>query len=150
MIAFQDTSFLCSLYRKQVYSPRAIAFMEKTADPLPVTTLLLLEFRQSTRLQTWLNDRDKTRGFAEREADAMLRHLQSDLKDGVFELVAVDWAAVHLLAETLSAKHTRTHGHRLADILHVATALHLGAKEFLSFDDNQRTLAEAEGLSIPG
>jgi len=32
------------------------------------------------------------------------------------------------------------------DILHVATALHLGAREFLSFDGNQRKLARAEGM----
>jgi predicted nucleic acid-binding protein len=34
------------------------------------------------------------------------------------------------------------------DILHVATALHLGATEFLTFDANQKELAEAEGLVV--
>jgi predicted nucleic acid-binding protein len=36
----------------------------------------------------------------------------------------------------------------LADILHVATALHLGVKEFLTFDANQKLLAEAEGMNV--
>ena len=40
-------------------------------------------------------------------------------------------------------------GHRLFDIVNVATALHLGASEFLTFDANQRQLAEAEGLRVP-
>jgi hypothetical protein len=31
-------------------------------------------------------------------------------------------------------------------VLHVATALHLGVREFLSFDGNQRKLAAAEGM----
>jgi hypothetical protein len=31
----------------------------------------------------------------------------------------------------------------------VATALHLGADEFLTFDENQRALAIAEGLKAP-
>ena len=79
----------------------------------------------------------------------MLRDLQSDLDARVLEIVPVDWAAVHLLAETLSAKHTEAHGNRLADILHVATALHLGAAEFLTFDGAQRKLAEAEGMTVP-
>ena len=35
------------------------------------------------------------------------------------------------------------------DILHVATAIELGAKEFLTFDGNQKKLAEAEGLVVP-
>ena len=50
----------------------------------------------------------------------------------------------------LSAKHTESGGHRFADILHVATALQLGSSEFLTFDANQRTLVQAEGLAVRG
>jgi predicted nucleic acid-binding protein len=39
------------------------------------------------------------------------------------------------------------HYRRLKDPLHVATALHVGASEFLSFDVNQRKLAAVEGLA---
>jgi len=31
----------------------------------------------------------------------------------------------------------------------VATALHLGATDFLTFDSNQKMLAEAENLVVP-
>ncbi len=55
----------------------------------------------------------------------------------------------HRIAEVLSAKHTATGGHRLNDILHVATALHLGAAGFLTFDASQKNLAEAEGMTVP-
>jgi predicted nucleic acid-binding protein len=41
-----------------------------------------------------------------------------------------------------------TGGHRSLDVLHVATALHLGAREFLTFDANQRKLATAEKLKV--
>ncbi len=51
-------------------------------------------------------------------------------------------------AKRLAVTHTLTGGHRSFDILHVAAALHLGAREFLSFDSNQRELAKAEGLKI--
>jgi len=61
----------------------------------------------------------------------------------------LDWAGVHQLAEGLSAKHTISNGHRFADILHVATALHLGASEFFTFDASQRKLVETEGLKVP-
>jgi hypothetical protein len=37
----------------------------------------------------------------------------------------------------------------LFDILHVAAALKLGATEFLTFDGNQKKLAESEGLRVP-
>jgi predicted nucleic acid-binding protein len=38
--------------------------------------------------------------------------------------------------------------HRRFDIFHVATALHLGAKEFMTFDANQKKLAQKEGLKV--
>lgn len=37
-----------------------------------------------------------------------------------------------------------------ADVLHVAVALQMGAKVFVCFDDNQKKLARAEGLGVPG
>jgi len=149
MTAFTDTSFLCSLYRQQVYSPRANALMAKRGEPLPVSSLLLLEFRQSLRLQVRLHSLDKTKGFSKHEANQMLKDLQSDLKARVLEVMPVDWSDVHQIAENMSARYTEAHGHRFADILHVATALHLSAKEFLTFDENQTLLAEAEGMKVP-
>ncbi|MBI4625197.1 MAG: type II toxin-antitoxin system VapC family toxin [Verrucomicrobia bacterium] len=148
MNCFPDTSFLCATYRTQTHSPKADAFMAKLIGPLPVSTFLLLEFRQSLRLQARLNAQDKTRGFPKHQAVLMLRDLQSDLAAKVLEVVPVDWADVHQIADRLSAAHTEKNGHRLADIMHVATALHLGATQFLTFDANQQQLAEAEGLDV--
>jgi predicted nucleic acid-binding protein len=146
---FPDTSFLCSRYREQIFSPRVDAWMDAHPAPLPVSTFLLLEFRQSTRLQVRLFENDRTKGFGQREATAMLRDLQQDLSLGILEVRPVDWPDVHQIAERLSAMHTSAAGHRLADILHVATAIHLGMAGFLTFDDRQRALAEAEGLTVP-
>lgn len=146
---FPDTSFLCSRYRKQVFTERALVWMDKHPEPLSVSTLLLLEFRQSTRLQVRLHENDRSKGFSQREADAMLRDLQQDLSLGILSVRPVDWPDVHQTAERLSATYTAAAGHRLADILHVATAIHLGMEGFLTFDDRQRTLAEAEGMTVP-
>jgi predicted nucleic acid-binding protein len=148
MSVFPDTSFLCSLYRRQDNSPQAIAYLEKHAGPLSVSSFLLLEFRQSLRVQARLHEHDRKKGFMRTEAQLMLRHLQSDLANEVIQMVSVDWSAVHQQAEALSARHTESGGHRLADIVHVATALHLGAEEFLTFDANQKRLAVAEGLKV--
>ncbi len=78
----------------------------------------------------------------------MLRHLQTDLATHVLQMVSVDWSDVHQRAEALSARFTESGGHRLVDIMHVATALHLGAEEFLTFDANQKRLAVAQGLKV--
>lgn len=149
MSLFCDTSFLCSLYRRQEHTPKANAFMAKRGAGVFVSSLLLLEFKQSLRFQVWLHTKDKTKGFPKHQADQMKKDLAADLKAGVLEIVDVDWAAVHKQADNLSESHTEANGHRFADLLHVATALHLGVGEFLTFDGNQRLLAEAEGLSIP-
>jgi predicted nucleic acid-binding protein len=122
--------------------------MAGRCGPLPVSSLLLLEFRQSLRLHVRLRSKDETKGFTREEASRMLGDLQSDLRTNVFEVTAVDWAAVHQTAEELSGRYTDSQGHRLADILHVATALHPGADEFLTFDANQKVLAEAAGLRV--
>jgi predicted nucleic acid-binding protein len=127
---FPDTSFLCSVYRTQEHSAKAHAFMAKRSGPVPVSSLLLLEFRQSLRLQVRLHARDKTEGFTRHEASQMLHDLQSDLRTKVLEITPVDWASVHQTAEGLSERYTEAKGHRLADILHVATALHRARSSF--------------------
>ncbi|NJL19378.1 MAG: type II toxin-antitoxin system VapC family toxin [Bdellovibrionaceae bacterium] len=149
MIGFPDTSFLCALYRAQANSARADHCMARLSGALPVSTLLLLEFRQSVRLQIRLHLNDRSKGFGQAEGQQMLNDLQIDLHAGLLATTPVDWPAVHQRAEFLSSAHTLAAGHRLVDILHVATALQLGAGEFLTFDANQRKLAEAEGLVVP-
>ncbi len=148
MIAFPDTSFLCALYVRQDNSLMAAAHFQKLPGALPVSGLLLYEFRQSVRFQAWLQARDKTRGYPQSVAEVALAKLQSNLDTGALVVVPADWPDVHRLAETLSQRHTLTGGHRSLDLLHVATALHLGAREFLTFDTNQRKLAAAEKLKV--
>lgn len=149
MNALPDTSFLCALYRTQSNSHLADRYMHGLSGPLAVTSLILLEFRQSIRLQISLHHQDHTKGFSQSEGWQMLHDLQTDLNCGLLVSTSVDWSAVHQRAEALSHAHTVRAGHRFADILHVATALHLGAIEFLTFDANQKILAEAEGLTVP-
>jgi predicted nucleic acid-binding protein len=116
---------------------------------LGVSSLLLLEFRQSVRLQIRLNLNDRTKGFQQTVGQQMLNELQIDLNTGLLTTIPVDWSAVHQRAEALSCAQTLASGHRLADLLHVATALHLEVTGFLTFDGNQQKLAKAEGLVVP-
>ena len=149
MSVYPDTSMLCAMYREQDNSRRADEWVDVCLDSLPVSTLLLLEFRQSVRFQMRLFGKDRSKGFSKNEGAAVLRLLQSDLANGVLMMVSPDWADVHRIAEDLSFKYTETEGHRFADILHVATAIHLGAERFFTFDLNQKRLAEAEGMNVP-
>ena len=145
---FADTSFLCALYREQDNSERADAFMAELNGEVVVSSLLLWEFRQSARFQVFRYGKDRTQGFSKAEAERMLGMLAANLKAGGLVLVTVEWPDVHSLAEQLSAKHTMSAGNRPMDILHVASAIHLKLRQFLSFDENQKRLAVAEGLEV--
>lgn len=148
MTCFPDTSFLGAIYRKQENSVSAAAVFQSLREPLPVSALLIYEFRQSTRLQIWLHSQNPRKGFPEPEGTQTLADLESDLAGGVVTVFPVDWTEVYRVAERLSAARTKAGGHRALDILHVATALVLEAEEFLTFDRNQRKLATAEGLKV--
>jgi len=149
MQAYPDTSFLCALYRLQVNSPQAAAYFAAMPGPLEVTSLLIYEFRQAVRFQIRLHRLDGTKGYSKAEGTKMLADLKSDLVSGAVAIVPAPWHQVHAAAERLSELYTDAHGHRTMDILHVATAIELGAKEFLSFDANRKKLAAAEGLIVP-
>lgn len=149
MIAYPDTSFLCAMYRLQANSAEAARHFAAMPEPLHVSSPLLFEFRQSTRWQAFLHAQDPRKGFDRVTAQAALAKLQANLAGGAVVVVPVDWPDVAGIAERLSAQHTWTEGCRGFDLLHVATALHLGAREFLTFDAKQRKLASLEGLRTP-
>lgn len=149
MNAYPDTSFLCALYRKQDNSSRALAYRNAMTEPLPVTRLLLWEFRQSVRFQAFRHSRNRDVGYPLHEAEKMLSDLTDDMHDGLVVSSECDFINILVIGERISKSRTFTGGHRSFDILHIATAIELGAKEFLSFDANQIQLAGAEGLTTP-
>jgi predicted nucleic acid-binding protein len=146
---YPDTSFLCALYVPQSTSTRAIAHVGTLRDPLESTSLLFFEFRQSLQFQVFRHSKDRSQGYPLLIAQAASAALQSDVKAGLYRHAAVDWADVHQIGERLAFQHTVNGGHRSFDILHIATAIHLGVTEFLTFDGNQKKLAEAAGLVVP-
>ena len=73
------------------------------------------------------------RGLRDPEAgETILAAFEADLASGHFELPTCNLASVLIEAKRLSASQTTSGGHIAFDILQVATALHLGASEFLT------------------
>ena len=149
MIHYSDTSFLCSIYRVQVHSGAANRLRQGIAEPLHFTSLLEFEFLQAIELQVWLNSRDKTKGYSRREANRMIADWEVDIATGINRMVSFDMDVVLRLSRSLSGQTTAKGGHRTLDIFHVATAVHLGASQFLTFDARQRALAIHAGLEVP-
>jgi predicted nucleic acid-binding protein len=139
--AYCDTSFLVSLYTPDANSHAAAAEARRSTTTLFISPLGELEFTNALQLRVFRKELTKA------EASAAYALIQKDLAAGVYSVQPVS-AMVFDAAKRISLKHTAGVGSRSLDVLHVAAALVLGADVLLSFDDNQRKLAEAAGLCL--
>lgn len=142
MNAYPDTSFLFSFYVPQAHTARAAAHFAAMKEPLHLTSLNRFELANSIHLTLF------RKTVLPKHAQAALAAVEDDLATGAAVLVPCDWAAVHGRALQIAARHTAKGGHRGLDILHVATALELGAKVFLTFDAQQSALAKVAGMKV--
>jgi predicted nucleic acid-binding protein len=143
MTAYAETGFLVSLHVLDANTAAARTRMKRHGTPMPWTWLHAIEFRNAIRLQHF-------RGQIEQEEiDEILYKQALGLDNGVYFPAAPALAEVKRLVEKLSAAHTTAIGSRTLDILHVAQAVVLKAKNFLTFDNRQATLAKAAGLLVP-
>ncbi len=143
MVTSADTSFLFSLYGNDAHTSRAVRFMKMRESPLTLTVLSEYELGNALRFAEF------RKGIAPGDAALFCAQFEADRSSGRLRIQICNLADVVEEAKRLSATHTLKGGHRGFDILHVATALLLGVTEFLTFDANQRKLAEAEGLKVP-
>ncbi len=144
MSSYADTSFLVSLYGRDVNSRAALALVEKhrpmfTITPFGETEFTNIVFAVTARPGSWTI----------REARAMEEDFVSDLQTGVWQwenFPAETW----LRARELARRHAPRLGSRTLDTIHVASALVLAAEDFYTFDRDQARLARAAGLRVIG
>ena len=142
MVAYADTGFLVSLYLEESTSKAADAALGKNRQPLPLTPLGLLEFRNA------LNRAVHQQRITTAERDALWQDVETDIVGGFLVATSVASADLHAKARELSDRYTPTVGTRSLDLLHVAAALLLDTKRFFSFDERQRKAASGEGLEV--
>lgn len=138
---YADTSFLVSLYVQDANSARATTEVKKLL-PLLLTPVAEHELRNAIRLCVFR--RQITAG----QRDSALQELAQDVSAGVLHPAPLDWPKAFQHAETLGRHHTETIGARGMDVLHVAAALALRARKFVTFDERQRQLARLAGLEV--
>jgi predicted nucleic acid-binding protein len=80
-------------------------------------------------------------------ADA-LASFEEDLAEGRYAQADVLWRATLRRAREIARQHTPAIGCRSLDVLHVATALELGLRSFVTFDRRQRQVARTAGLRL--
>ncbi len=142
MVAFADTGFIASLYLQESTSAQARAAIQGTAVVLPLTPLAMLELRNA------FNRSVQRQRITVAQRDALWQDVEADIAGGFLVPTPVPADELHKKARQLSDRHTPTLGTRSLDLLHIAAALVLEAKEFFSFDDRQRKAAASEGLKV--
>ncbi|MBI4662294.1 MAG: type II toxin-antitoxin system VapC family toxin [Verrucomicrobia bacterium] len=142
MSLYADTSLLVSYYVSDANSAFAQTLIQAASDPLMFTGLHRLELRNALELGIF------RQLLTPVEAQAAWNDVQRDIRAGRLLAHPVNWVPVFRVAAQWAARHSAGIGCRSLDILHVATARKLGATEFLSFDDRQRSLAQLLGFAV--
>ena len=143
MVIACDTSFLFSLYGSDAHSAKAVVWTAQNTKAIYLNSLTHFEFGNALRFSEFRKTSPPGSaaqywaGFEAAIAQGRLIVASSNLADVLDE------------AKRLSGIRTLTGGHRGFDILHVASALKMNATHFLTFDGNQKKLAESEGLFVP-
>ena len=123
-------------------TPIAKAYAETLATPLTFTPFHRLELRTSLRLRAFRKQ------LTLDELQVALRQNDEDLSDDILRHTPLVWADALREAERLGEEHLTETGVRSGDLLHVASAVVLGAKEFVTFDQRQYQLACRAGLKV--
>lgn len=143
MVISADTSFLFSLYGSDINTPPAIAWSMANTEAIFISSLNHFELINALRFAEF------RKAIAPGSAAAFSTQFEFDILGGRIIEKTCNLAEILAEATRLSATHTLAGGHRGFDILHVAAAHIMGATHFLTFDANQRKLAENESLIVP-
>jgi predicted nucleic acid-binding protein len=117
---------------------------QERLEPLQFTPFHRLELRSALRGRVF------RKSMTLSELKVVLNRHEADFLDGVLRHIPLDWNDALREAERLGAAHLTQTGARSGDLLHVASAVVLGAREFLTFDERQANLARRAGLKVKG
>lgn len=142
MKAFADAGFLASFFLQETTSLAAEKALSGQDEPVPLIPLTMLELRNTLNLAI------VRRRISEAERQALWLRLEGYIAAGTFVKTTIPSGELHRKARELSDRYTPRLATRSLDLLHVAAAVLLNAKLFLSFDERQRQAARGEGLKL--
>lgn len=139
---YVDPSALSRLYLNQPGSREMHLWRARTKGSLPITHHGRTELIHAVSLTVFRGERTLT------QAQQAWANIEADFDDGHLDQVDILWRAALNQAAELSRAHSPALGTRALDVLHVACALELKLRHFLTFDDRQAKLATAAGLKL--
>ena len=142
MDAYFDSAIIVKLYVQEDTSPDAIRLVGTYVAPYALTQWQELEVKNAIRLKAFRAE------ITAAEMKQSISAFNQDIAAGRWRRPVSTAATVEQKADELSAGHSATLGCRTLDIIHVAAALVLGIKEFVTFDMRQGALAKKVGLMV--
>lgn len=139
---YLDSSYVLSYLMEDSHSEEACNNLKTLPSAGKISELVMLEFQTVLRRQVGIN------GFESGHAERIILELDSQIKEGWFEIVKVNWDRVWQRSMGLSARNASSLKVRSLDILHVAVAMEAGHDSFWTFDKRQKELAEMSGLRV--
>lgn len=141
---YVDTSVIMKLYIKEKYSRKVSHWLRENGEAIPLTNFHTLEFLNALHLKQF------RREISHIQIQQVLSKFDEHQGKGVYYHPQINWTETLGYAHDLVQKHTSKTGSRTLDILHVASALAIKAKRFLTLDGRQSQLASLAGLQIEG
>jgi predicted nucleic acid-binding protein len=141
-VIYPDVSFLVPMYTPEPQSPQVQEYMANAMQGLVFTPFHRLEFRTAIRVRVFRNS------LTHVDLRTAFRRCDENLADGILQHTPLVWADALREAERLGEAHLTETGVRSGDLLHVASAVVLGAREFVTFDQRQTKLARRAGLKV--
>lgn len=139
---YLDSSYVLSYLMEDSHSEEACNNLKTLLSAGKISELVMLEFQTMLRRKVGIN------GFESAHAERIILELDSQIKEGWFEIVKVNWDRVWQRSMGLSARNASSLKVRSLDILHVAVAMEAGHDSFWTFDKRQKELAEMSGLRV--
>lgn len=139
---YVDPSALLKLYLHERESATMSLWREKTRGALPITHHGRVEVTNGICLAAHRGD------ITEKALADALASFEEDLAMGLYRQADLLWRATLNRAAALSSAYSAKLGTRSLDVLHVASALELDLRSFLTFDSRQQELASAVGLKL--
>ena len=139
---YVDPSALRCIYVHYKRSRAVCTWRVRVGGSLAVTHHGRAELINSIELAVFRHDIARSAGIA------ALEDFAEDLGQGRLHVADVPWRQTFEQAGEYSRKYTASLGTRTLDLLHVASAIALRMRYFVTFDQRQAALAKAVGLRL--
>ena len=135
-----DTSALRPLFIHEERSQRVSRYLRRHRAAIRITRFGYAELINSIACAVFRED------ISPAQFSAAVADMDVDLKAQRVTIVDLLWRGAMDRATQVSRKHTPELGSRMLDVLHVASALELGVKTIITYDQRQIELARSAGL----